>query len=208
MAFVATILPIQYITFTSTLTMKNALACHLLLAFVALAASNCKKNKPSAVLPEATRDGKNTIGFTIDEKVWLPYAKCGFAQDPCNEILAAWSSPVAAPDAIAFQFRREHNGRSSSLTISSTDIGTITGTGEKIDSIGVVFSDENAGGLNGRYAYPAAGSTFTITRFDKINKIISGEFELILQEQNQSGRQLVLKNGRFDFIFNTCRCSQ
>lgn len=38
---------------------------------------SCKEDPTkNAVLPPATQEGKNTIGFTINGEVWVPYAKC------------------------------------------------------------------------------------------------------------------------------------
>ena len=175
----------------------------LFLAVCALCSLQCRKDK----IPPATQEGKNTLGFTLDGQVWVPYAECGTFSDPCREISADYSSPSAAPDAIDFQFTRVNGNKSSTLTISSSGIGTITTPGEKIDSIGIVFSGENSSGNNGRYGGPLSGSKFIIIKIDKQNQIISGEFEFVLLEQNGSGNTITLKDGRFDFKFNACRCS-
>lgn len=35
--------------------------------------SRCKKdNPPPAVLPAATQEGKNNVGFTLNGEVWVP----------------------------------------------------------------------------------------------------------------------------------------
>jgi len=45
--------------------------------FGIIIASNCHKDKfAPAVLPEATQEGKNTIGFSVNGEVWRPYYKC------------------------------------------------------------------------------------------------------------------------------------
>lgn len=69
------------------------------------------------------------------------------------------------------------------------------------------YSGENSEGNNDKYAYPQPGSKFVITKIDHQNQIISGEFEFILREQNGSGKEITLKDGRFDFKFNACKCS-
>lgn len=169
----------------------------------------CRKDKiPAAVLPPATQEGKNTIGFTINGEVWLPYAKCAAFTDPCREISARYGGAGgAAPNGIGFQFARYRSNKSSSLTIYTWAGNTITTVGEKIDSIGVEYQGENSSGNNDNYSYPLLGSKFIITKLDKQNQIISGEFEFILVEQNGSGNKLTLRDGRFDFKFNACKCS-
>lgn len=171
--------------------------------------TGCKKDPTkNAKLPPITQEGKNTIGFTINDEVWMPYCKCGFMRDPCGEILARYGvSGGAEPNGIDFGFGRERKGRFSSLSISSALTGTITSIGDKTDSIGVSFLSENMNGNNGYFTGPITGSKFIITKFDYPNQIISGEFEFILMEQNGTGNTITIKDGRFDFKFNACKCS-
>ena len=174
----------------------------------------CKKDPTkNAKLPPITQEGKNTVGFTINGEVWVPYYKCRFMGDPCGEILARYGeSGGAAPNGIDFGFGREKGGKlSSSLTISSAGTGTITSMGDKIDSIGVTY-DDNELSNDGYFIGPLSGSKFIITNIDFQNQIISGQFELILRERKNDGtvtsNSIVLKDGRFDFRFNACKCSR
>lgn len=187
--------------------MKKILSLFVFAGF--FIAAKCNKEPVSnTTLPPATQDGKNTVGFTINGEVWVPYAKCGFGQDPCGEISARYgSSGGAAPNGIGFQFARFKNNKSSSLTIYTWQGNTISTIGDKIDSIGVEYGGENSNGNNDNYSYSRPGSKFIITKIDKQTQIISGEFEFILTEDNQSGKTITLKDGRFDFKFNACKCS-
>ena len=184
----------------------------LLFAAVLTLSVSCKKNNDptkNAVLPAATQEGKNTVGFTINGEVWVPYAKCAYFNDPCRELSTGYDvSGGSAPNAFSFQVVRKRGNTSSSLTVSSSGRGTITSVGDKVDSIGVNFTAENSVGNDGTYSGIQPGSRFIITKFDKLNQIISGEFEFILKEDNQSGKTITLKDGRFDFRFNTCHCSE
>lgn len=192
--------------------MKHLLTTHSVIAFLFLITifnSACKKSSPPpAVLPAITQEGKNTVGFTINGEVWIPYAKCGFGNNPCGEISARYSSPLAPPDGIDFQFARTNGNKRSSLTISSSGFGeTITTIGEKIDSVGISFDSEESTGNDGYYLGSRPGSSFFVTKIDHQNQIISGTFDLILLEQNGSGNEIRLQDGRFDFRFNACKCS-
>ena len=174
---------------------------------------SCKKNSDptkNAKLPAATQEGKNTIGFTINGEVWIPYYKCRSFGNPCAEFSARYGvSGGAAPNAIDFAFTRKRENKSSSLSISSSGLGTITTMGSKIDSIDVSFTAENWSGNTGAFGGPYLGGTnkFIVTKIDYQNQIISGEFELVLIEQNGTGNTITLKDGRFDFQFNACKCS-
>lgn len=121
--------------------MKNLMLLSLMLFTLCFA--RCRKDKiPAAILPQATQEGRNTVGFTINGEVWVPYTKCGFGQNPCGEIHADYSIPSTSLNAIDYMFRRATGSESSSLYISSVMTGTITSVGEKIDSISVVFRGE------------------------------------------------------------------
>jgi hypothetical protein len=144
----------------------------------------------------------------LNGEVWVPYAKCTIFGNPCDEILARYGdSGGAAPNGIDFGFTRTSNNKKSSLIISSTGVGTITSTGKKIDSILVTFISENSNNNDGIFSGPLTGSNFNIKKIDSLAHIISGEFQFLLIEENGSGNTITLKNGRFDFMFNTCKCS-
>lgn len=178
--------------------------------FISFSFIGCKKDPTkNATLPAATQEGKNTIGFTINGEVWVPYYKCRSFGNPCGEISATYGiSGGAAPNAFDLQIARQRGSKSSSLTISSSGLGTITTLGSKIDSVGVNFTGENSTGNIDSYSGILSGSKFIITKFDNQAQIISGEFELILNEDNGSGKTIILKTGRFDFKFNFCKCSR
>ncbi len=119
------------------------------------------------------------------------------------KFLQRYSTPSAASNAISFQFARIRNNVSSDLTISSSSIGTITTTGNKIDSISIIYGPEDgASGNSGLFTGPLLGSKFIVTKIDYSTQIISGEFEFVLRERTGSGRTITLKEGRFDFKFN------
>jgi hypothetical protein len=188
--------------------MKNLKLLTLIIT-AALALNSCKKDPTkNAVLPEATQEGKNTVGFILNDEVWVPYGKCRTFGDPCEKISARYGFPDAEEFGIGFQFTREREkaDKSSTLTIYNKIGANITSLGNKIDSIGVNFRGENSSGNIDSYTRLQKGSKFIITKLDTINKIISGEFEFILNEDTGSGKQIILKNGRFDLKMNACLC--
>lgn len=192
--------------------MKSTSYVSIIFSFIIfLFFAGCKKDPTkNATLPAPTQEGKNTIGFTINGEVWVPYAKCAAFSNPCREISARYgASGGAAPNGIDFGFtRRKGSNTGSYLLITSTSsMGTITTIGNKIDSVYVNFTDENSVGNNDSYSGGLPGSKLSITKVDQQAQIISGEFEFILRENNGSGRTITLKDGRFDFKFNACKCS-
>ncbi len=189
--------------------MRNHLYFLFIFSLLFFSFVGCKKNNDpteNATLPPATQEGKNTMGFTIDGEVWVPYYKCKLSGNPCGEISADYNGPPSGPNNIGFGFSRERNNKKSFLVISSA-FATITSTGNKVDSIGVNYNGENSNSNTDSYSGPLPGSKFIITKLDKQNQIISGEFDFILLEQNRSGKTINLKDGRFDFKFNACKCN-
>jgi len=185
--------------------MKKILLCIIIAAFFIAAKCN-KEPLTNATLPPATQEGKNTIGFTINGEVWVPYYKCKLFGNPCGEISADYNGPPSGPNNIGFGFSRERNNKTSFLVISSA-FATITSVGNKIDSISVNYNGENSNSNADSYSGPLPGSKFIITKLDMQNQIMSGEFEFILNEDNRSGKTIIIKEGRFDFKFNACKCT-
>lgn len=192
--------------------MKTTLLSFLLSAiFLSFLLTACKKDPTkNAKLPPITQEGKNTIGFTIDGEVWVPYYKCRFMGTSCGEINAAYHE--FGENSIDFMFVRQWKNSYSSLYISSAgpEPKSITTTGNKIDSIYIRY-DDNELSHNGYFVGPMVGSKFMVTKIDFQTQIISGEFEFILREVKNSGivtdNYITLKDGRFDFRLNACKCS-
>jgi len=179
----------------------NSLRFVFLLTVLLVTTYSCKKYKLSH-LPSATQHGANTVGFILNDNVWVPYRECSWFQNPCGKMMARMGYPY-----FDFQFARDNKGKSSSLVIATTGLATITSAGNKIDSIGATFLSEDWDWDQGYYnELIRSGSKFIITRYDTVAEVISGEFEFILREDIMNGRTIVLKSGRFDFKFDACIC--
>ena len=63
--------------------MKHIFILSLLFLLIISSSTNCKKNTPESGLPQATEEGKNTCGFLVNGKVWLPRGDNGFANLTC-----------------------------------------------------------------------------------------------------------------------------
>jgi hypothetical protein len=134
------------------------------------------------------------------------YYKCTFSGDPCGEISANYGLPYNFPNNIGFQFARQNENTLSALTVYS--LVPIYPTGNKYDSIGIEFIGEHSTGNNNQFNKPYNSTgKFEITKLDTIKQIISGVFEFTLIEENGSGRTIEIKDGRFDFKMNACKCT-
>ena len=125
-------------------------------------------------LPAETQSGKGTFGCLVDGKVWLPKGKSFIS------------------------------GISTIIQFNILSIGTIRGK----ESIGIAVRDLNQMGDNvlmgdNSASYSIDGISFkategsvTITKYDKVNKIISGRFWF--KGKNENGETVDIENGRFD----------
>jgi hypothetical protein len=180
----------------------------VVLLLLSLPFTTCKKeHPPAAVLPAITQEGKNTIGFKIDGKVWVPYYKCGIGRDPCGEISFRYGPPYGPNNLLDFQIARQQSSGLSALTITS--LTPITTIGNKCDSLNIDFQGEQWNGNNDVWNKNFNGppGNFEITKLDTVNGIISGIFSFTLYEENRSGRTIQITDGRFDFKINACICS-
>jgi hypothetical protein len=168
-----------------------------------------KDDEPAqqAELPQATQQGSNTLGFVVKGANWLPAYKCSFGGSSCGEVDMNYAI-TTYPETIFTLFANRRLEKNSSLSITIKPGATITSTGNKTDSIRVVYTSEDwQGSTNrGRYVGPLAGSTFTITKLDAQGQIIAGTFELQMADSVDNTSRLKLESGRFDFKFSACRC--
>jgi hypothetical protein len=172
-----------------------------------LLSGRCKKDKlPDPVLPPATQEGKNTIGFKVNGNIWLPYYECGFGSDPCGEISVNYGPPNTFDNFFSYQVARRVTGSRSSLTVIS--LSPITYIGNKFDSVNIEFRTGNGTNLGTGYSKSYTGNpgTFEITKIDPVSKIISGIFSFRLYNNSGGTDSIDITDGRFDFKMNSCIC--
>ncbi|MFC6996310.1 hypothetical protein [Rufibacter roseus] len=133
----------------------------------------------------------------------MPYYECALLDNPCGRANVDVSPLANAQQAIGMTFRKYVKDKKSFFAIGTNGGASVSGMGEKIDSLHVTFQSEDSPRIE--YGYPQPGSSFLITRFDRQSEIISGTFHLILKESSGS-KTITLSNGRFDYKFGTCAC--
>ena len=180
----------------------------LSLSILLFTSLKCRKDKNEApdTLPPITQTGANTFGCKVDGKIWVPYAKCGFGNNPCGELIVDIFkiSQNQVPVGINIGPGKFENNLLSYFTISSpTNIG-IYGIGDKIDSVEIKYIKP---GSIEYFEIPGTGPAnyFVITKLDTVNKIISGLFEATLYRSFTDSVKIT--DGRFDLKFSACRCS-
>ncbi|MCB2376350.1 hypothetical protein LGH70_02070 [Hymenobacter sp. BT635] len=178
------------------------------LLLLLLTASACKKEKTELEkLPDASQTGSGAGAFLLDGQAWLP--------DESSTInFGGGGSGFLA------QWRRTKTGRSLELTFSRYSDRTglniflpdvrRTGTFAFNQQAQVLLDHSPAYGLyfmtksltvpRSFLTGPTATGTLTVTRFDTVAHIVSGTFDMTVQEQNGSETHH-LTHGRFDYPF-------
>ena len=168
-------------------------------ALLVLTLASCKKEITE--LPEATETGANTFGAKLDGTFWGP-RKFGIA--PTTPILEARFSINNSVYINARDF-------SSSPTETEFEIYLQNVTGP-----GTIFLNQNTGNYpnnNASYAYYIkrkfmplnewiTSTQYTgvvnVTRFDVVNRIVSGTFEFMAGSTDGTAAPINVTEGRFD----------
>jgi len=157
--------------------------------FVLLLLTSCSKEKQeNEILPPATREGKNTFGFLLNDEVWVKK----------NEVTLYPVLTAGYVENFGFSIscRRSKNDDFAGLVFKTIDKGTRPFNSQNGDVIDITV--DSSGGTK---TYTLIdGGELKITRFDKEKRIVSGEFSAQILERS-TGEKLSITQGRFDFTF-------
>jgi Family of unknown function (DUF6252) len=158
----------------------------------------CKKEVTE--LPAATQTGANTFGAKVNGELWVPQ---GFGPLPANDILEVSVLSGNAVHIYARNFSSSPNEKEFDIFLTSV---TGPGTYQLNTTVGYPSSSANYGYYVKRNLTPqnewitSATSTGTvvITRFDVVNRVISGTFQFNALNLYNSPEPLAVTEGRFD----------
>jgi hypothetical protein len=169
-----------------------------ILLLIITSSSNCIKNGTyTAQLPPATQEGKNTCGFLVNGKVWLPRGDNGYPNLSCDydETFMGGAFNING-------YRYESGANNSTSFVVGSD---------SIQSTGLYKLNLRANRV-GRYRNGVISCTYqwydtvishnaylNITKLDKTNRIISGTFEFSQVKQNCE--EVRITQGRFDMNY-------
>jgi hypothetical protein len=171
-----------------------------------LTAAHCKKqNSLPKELPPITQEGKNTFGCKIDGEIWVPHYPCGAYGNPCEELSCNIANLPPSPTPLApmgMAASRKANNEVTGLSIDARQTIFVR-LGDYKDSVSIQLR------WGGTYSlgYSQAGDKFIITKIDTVKRILSGEFQFTLKASDGSGRTVRISEGRFDFTYPFCKCS-
>jgi len=164
----------------------------------------CRKHNDIRVtqLPPITQEGKNTFGFKVNNEIWVPYFNCTASSGrPCHEIFVGVVRIINQPFwevYIGAHVKYKDNSIASFSLNTLLNTG-ITSMGDKTDSFRLEFV-KPASLIYNEFPSISTDKNVTISRFDTLNRIISGTFRATLYN-NTLKDSLKITEGRFDFKF-------
>ncbi|WP_139134263.1 hypothetical protein [Crocinitomix algicola] len=167
----------------------------MMIATILLSVS-CKKNKDKKLtLPPATQTGENTLGFLIDDQVWIPNG-------------GGYYPSFASKDYNSHEdvFGLITNNTKNFDCSSNFNVGITNFNGTGTYNCDNIYSTSNTklfSGCTEYRKYPGCKldtngiNNITITYFSLTERIASGTFNLTLINP-KNNEQVLIRDGRFD----------
>jgi len=177
------------------------------LALLLLAASACKKERTELDrLPDATQEGRATAGWLLDGKARVPTRSSISTGAPVD---GYWEKTKSGR-SLGLSFHYVSMDEDWGVSFFLPDIRR-TGT-FALDRVPAITSGRNDAGYgqyyslrpgprNGYYTGPDAPGQLVITRFDTVQNIVSGTFEMT-PRQDGGATTVRVTHGRFDLRFS------
>ena len=168
----------------------------------------CKKEKTLLdQLPDANQEGKQTAGWLLDGKAWVPVRSSISIYPPVS---GSWRKTKGG-HSLGFGFHRislEEDWGAGFFIPDIRQPGTfelaqepaITGGLFKA-AYGQYYHLSPGPDRLSYYTSPEARGTLIITRFDTVNNIVAGTFEMSPEEAT-TGETIQVTHGRFDLHFD------
>lgn len=183
----------------------------LILFSLCLTLFSCRRDKvPEFSLPLISETGKNTLGFLLDNKVWVNYGRrCTIAGCKNNTVQADFFQQPNGDYILSVQagYTISEPRLDQLFAFSTTNI-TTTGTYSLDSTSGhqVLFVENRSAGSYNDYNNRLPNNfSITITKFDTINNIVAGTFNGILYNRLDQTDSIFVKDGRFDTKLNYIR---
>lgn len=169
----------------------------LIVCLSLLLLGSCKKKVDE--LPPATQTGANTFGAKVNGQFWVPQ---GFGPIPANDILEARMSGneltinarnfASSPNETEFQLYVQ-GVTATGVYPLNTDITHPSNVASYAYYVKRRFTPENEWVTSAAYT-----GSVTITRFDPVNRIVSGTFQFNMINILNAPQPMNVTEGRFD----------
>ncbi len=178
--------------------MKHISILSLLFLLIISSGTNCKKNNPESGLPPATQEGKNTCGFLVNGKVWLPRGDNGYPNLSCYYDETYMGGTF---NTNGYRYEPDDNSKFSTFAVAAYNV-TNTGIYKlniNANAVGVFTGIESGCSYRWNDTIPNHNAFLNIAKLDKVKRIISGTFEYTL---TRIGCETIrITQGRFDMKY-------
>lgn len=186
--------------------MKNTtILTFLLMTFTIAGCSSCKKNVDTAAdntygLPNATQEGKNTLGFLLNGQPWTPKGQVGVSANLTVSVDFGYNQGVFGITAYRVNSNNTRDyfgfGIRDSLNFISSPSNILLTSKSLFQAS---FSNSVCQTDYYDMAIYRSGNLY-ITKLDKVNRIIAGAFNITLFKAGCPDT-IKITEGRFDMKF-------
>ena len=178
--------------------MKKLQLALLMLCLIAIHTTSCEKEKSNG-LPDETQEGNNTLGFLLNGKVWtskVPYCSTMASANKSNLLIGAGVGQSNKP-YFGFEIKDAPIKTDTVYLLSSIytfDFGEYAEKKANGDIFQYLTTDEYTGRV-------------TLTKFDTIKQIVSGNFSLKAKRRITESSDcycdtiVTITDGRFDLKY-------
>ncbi len=179
--------------------MKKLLTAFLILTVFCF--SKCKKDRPdSNGLPAATQEGKNTLGFLLNGQPWKPEGFSGV-----GNLSIDYDQGINNGTLGIIAYRTLSSSDKTQFGLGITDSvnfknAPFTLNVKKKSLANFLYSTKNYCDIVHSDTTIYEDGSITITKLDRVNRIISGTFQGLLYKQ-LCGDTMKITQGRFDMKY-------
>ena len=180
-------------------TLNHSIIILLLFSFISLSSMKCKKDELG--LPPATQTGANTVGFLLNGQPWTPKGQVGMSANLSLEIDFGYNDGLFGIRAYRYDSTTKNKesfniGMRDSLNYYSAPF-SLSLTNKSLAKF-YVSNSSYTFFSNDPGVYAIGG--ITVSKLDKINRIIAGTFNATLHKPGCADT-IKITDGRFDMKF-------
>lgn len=187
--------------------MKNTfiLTLVIIISSIIISCSSCKKNIEPQVdnpygLPNATQEGKNTLGFLLNGQAWTPKGQVGVSSNLTVNVDFGYNQGIFVIGA----YRFTSLGNKETFTIAVRDslnflTPPFTISLNRTSLYSITFRNENNCDYFNQLSDVQSVGILTVSKLDKNRQILSGSFHATLYKS--SCDTIKITEGRFDMKY-------
>ncbi|MCK4664293.1 MAG: hypothetical protein KAT68_15600 [Bacteroidales bacterium] len=173
------------------------------LIFIIIILIGCGKDE----LPKKTQEGENTFGMLVDGIEWIPDNPGIFSHGnskPFSVYYTDYSTLEISAEGKGYIYLTTEIKDTGNYFLNTLFFKIIPDSLQNNDSIFFEYQTRFIKGSNEYDPYflkDSLNSNINITKFDTVNQIVSGTFNITLF--NKTNEKLEITEGRFDINYNT-----